>query len=354
MQTFRKTPYLIIGGGLTGLSLHYLLQKQGIESTIVEARSRLGGRIYTIQYPNSPPMEMGATWIMEPHKQLIQFLKSLNIELFDQNYGELAILEQNRFLSAQKIHLPPNREKIYRIKGGTATLIQRLAKSLNPTNLLLDEKVKSISLEKNKLVVHSDKSIFEAEKVISTLPPSLFDKQIEVFPRLGSDIRSIMENTHTWMAESIKISLSFSKPFWKSNTFQGTFFSHLGPVVELYDHSDADHRQFALMGFIHESFHTYSAEDRKQLVLKQLSNHFGTHLYNYTHYEELVWRKQSNTHSAYINYLSPHQNNGHGIFDLAYLDKKLLFAGAETSSISPGYMQGAVASAHKVFKALLS
>jgi monoamine oxidase len=35
---------VIIGAGLTGLTIAYLLKKQGIAATIIEARDRLGGR----------------------------------------------------------------------------------------------------------------------------------------------------------------------------------------------------------------------------------------------------------------------------------------------------------------------
>ena len=38
---------LIIGAGLTGLLLAYKLKQQGVSVIILEARERLGGRIYT-------------------------------------------------------------------------------------------------------------------------------------------------------------------------------------------------------------------------------------------------------------------------------------------------------------------
>ncbi|GEM_PF-7089624 len=42
-----QTEVLIIGGGLTGLTIAYLLQKENIAVKVVEARDRLGGRIKT-------------------------------------------------------------------------------------------------------------------------------------------------------------------------------------------------------------------------------------------------------------------------------------------------------------------
>lgn len=49
---------LIIGAGLTGLSLAYFLKLNQINVTIIEARSRLGGRILTEQSLGTPPIEL--------------------------------------------------------------------------------------------------------------------------------------------------------------------------------------------------------------------------------------------------------------------------------------------------------
>ena len=46
-MTTHNLPIAIIGGGLSGLYTAYLLQQQGIEATVYEARDRLGGRITT-------------------------------------------------------------------------------------------------------------------------------------------------------------------------------------------------------------------------------------------------------------------------------------------------------------------
>ena len=65
-----KAEVLIIGGGLTGLTLAYLLQEKGIHCNVVEARNRLGGRIFTESYESSQPLEMGATWLGKKHLYL--------------------------------------------------------------------------------------------------------------------------------------------------------------------------------------------------------------------------------------------------------------------------------------------
>ncbi|MBT8295924.1 MAG: FAD-dependent oxidoreductase, partial [Gramella sp.] len=66
-----KENFLIVGGGLSGLSLAYELSKKGIKATILEASSRLGGRIQTEKGEKETPLELGATWFGEMHTNLI-------------------------------------------------------------------------------------------------------------------------------------------------------------------------------------------------------------------------------------------------------------------------------------------
>ncbi|WP_286591479.1 NAD(P)-binding protein [Sphingobacterium sp. N143] len=58
---------LIIGGGLSGLTLAHLLFKRNIQATILEAAPRLGGRIHTQIGKLDTPLELGATWFSDMH-----------------------------------------------------------------------------------------------------------------------------------------------------------------------------------------------------------------------------------------------------------------------------------------------
>ncbi len=58
-----KKRIVVIGAGLAGLTAAKELQKQGHEVVVIEARERIGGRIWTsLKWPDMP-LDFGATWI---------------------------------------------------------------------------------------------------------------------------------------------------------------------------------------------------------------------------------------------------------------------------------------------------
>ena len=53
----------MIGGGLAGLSAAARLADAGLSVTVLEARDRLGGRVWTEMDPSGAPVDLGAEWI---------------------------------------------------------------------------------------------------------------------------------------------------------------------------------------------------------------------------------------------------------------------------------------------------
>ncbi len=339
------TDIVIIGGGLTGLALGYFLRNSGLSFQIVEARNRLGGRIHTLYNEEEPPIEMGATWLGKKHTFLVELSEELGIGIFEQILGDRAIYEPISTSPPQLVQLPPNTNPSYRIKGGTSTLIKTLASYVSAENIHLNEVVESIDLQKDGVTVKSNSHIYNAGKVVSTLPPNLFNHSISISPSLPVELTKILSTTHTWMGESIKVALTFDKPFWRDERLSGTIMSNVGPIPEMYDHSSVEDTKFALKGFLNGAYFSLSKSERLQLVLRQLGKYYGELVHNYTNYEEAVWSKESYTFTPYDSHILPHQHNGHAIYQQSFFDGKLFIAGSETASQFPGYMDGAVRSA---------
>lgn len=344
---------LIIGGGLTGLTLAYFLREKNIHVNIVEARARLGGRIYT-KYSDDASCEMGATWLGAKHTSLMRLLKELNIGIFEQVLGKHAIYEPISTSPHQLVTLPPNSDPSFRIKGGSFKLIDTLANTLQSDQIYTEQTITSIQKEAEQVTVKSATHQFKANVVVSTLPPYLLTKTIDIQPVLPEALRAVAEQTHTWMGESIKVGLAYKTPFWNTENTSGTIVSNVGPIPEMYDHSNEEKTTFALKGFLNGSYFSLTKSERLELVLRQLEKYYGKQARDFLSYEEAVWRNEPFTFSDYNSHVLPHQNNGHPIYQKAYLDGKLWIAGAETGSHSPGYMEGAVRSAEYVCEEIVN
>ncbi len=347
----------IIGAGLTGLLLAYRLEKADKKVVIVESRERIGGRIYTDYKDGLAPVEMGATWLFRQHSQLQALMQELNVNIFEQVIDRKVIYEADAKSPFYLATLPENQEPTYRVQGGSMLIIQALADKLVHTKIYLNSQVKTIIDNQSLLgLTIGDKSgeyKIEASSVVSTLPPNLLVKTISFQPQLSREFVAIARKTHTWMGESIKVALRYNRPFWRREGTAGTIFSNVGPVTEMYDHSDYKDEYYALMGFFNSSFQSLNKEQRKAMVLKQLEKYYGKVVYDRPEYVETVWSHETSTYQTYDSHVVPHQFQGHPIYQQSLYNGQLFLAGTETSSEHPGYMEGAIRSAEYVLRTLL-
>lgn len=347
-----KTDVLIIGAGLTGLTLAYLLRKLNIKVIILEANDTIGGRIKTKYKKNLAPIELGATWIIDQQVNALNLLNELKIPVFEQYYSNTAIYHPNKMQAAHLVQLPPSNSVSYRVTNGTFSIIKSLEEKLQKNTILSNQSVQSIKLLSDGLEAKTDDSTYHCQQIVSTLPPLLFSKRIEVKPTLSVDILEIMNKTHTWMNNSIRIGFTYKDPFWKAKKTSGTIYSSVGIIKEFYDHSNADNNLYALSGFVNEVFSKHTKDERKHLALKQLQSYYGNEALAFESYEECIWIDRKYTSTPSDRFLMPQANNGHHLFSNTYLDNRLFISGAETSSIFSGKMEGAITSANFVFQKL--
>jgi monoamine oxidase len=341
-----KPKITILGAGLSGLLIAYRLKKLGFNIQILEARERIGGRISTINLEDTL-VEMGATWFNQQHTHLRSLLAELNLTPFEQFMNGLAFYEPHSSSPPQWVKIPSDSPS-YRIQGGTSSLINALAEDLKGDELLLNQTVVSLNFESEKVRIKTNQQSFETDVVISTLPPALLVNNIEVKPSFDHQLVTIAKTTHTWMQDSIKVALVYPAPFWKNKNFSGTIFSNVGPITEFYDQSNLENTRFALCGFVNGDLAQLSKLERKEKILKHLTQIFGTDALNFLSYKEVVWAEETFTKSELQDDLEvyPHQNNGHPIYKQSFFNHQLYLAGTETSSSFPGYMEGAVVAAN--------
>ena len=81
---------IVVGSGISGLAAAKSLKSQGAIVTILEAKNRIGGRIYT-DHALGAPFEVGAGWIHGPSREnpIKQLANNIKAETFitdDSNY----------------------------------------------------------------------------------------------------------------------------------------------------------------------------------------------------------------------------------------------------------------------------
>jgi monoamine oxidase len=300
------------------------------------------------------PIEIGATWLGKKHTAVNALLKELKIEITEQYLGEQAIYEPLSTSPPQLVQLPPNDDPSYRIAGTSTALIDALVEQLPPANIRLQQAVQGIEKTSGGFLVNTQSEVLNAAVIVSTLPPRLLMQTIECSPAWPEALQRIANQTHTWMGESIKVGFSYPTPFWRANGLSGTLFSNVGPVGEMYDHSDDAQGFYALKGFLNGAYHSLTKAERGELVLQQLRKYYGEQADQYTTYEEGVWRQEPYTFTDYDQSLLPHQNNGHAIFRQPLFGGRFFIGGAETASEFPGYMDGAVRRGEEIARELIA
>ncbi|MCC5921569.1 MAG: FAD-dependent oxidoreductase [Cyclobacteriaceae bacterium] len=335
----------IIGGGLSGLTLSYFLKQRNIQSTILEASSRLGGRIQTIKGSLNTPLELGATWLTDSHHHLLGLMKELGLRKHPQFTQGKSFFQTTANELPQEFYVPAGQSASHRIVDGTQILIDSLAKELNTNDIKLSSKVTSITEEGNKLLIQtSDDNSYEADKVILCLPPQLVASSIQFSPELPPSLKELMTTVQTWMSGSIKFVLEYEQPFWREKGYSGMLYSHIGLIREMYDHTNVEKDKFGFTGFLDPQSTSLSQEVRREKVLSQISKIIGEEALMPTQYFDKVWKDEFVLGNNEIIQRA-HQSNGHPLLQQAYFNEKLLLAATETAAAFSGYMEGAIIAA---------
>lgn len=343
-----KERIVIVGGGLSGLTLAYLLFKKNIKANVLEASPGIGGRIKTVRGKLNTPLELGATWFSDMHPNLLGLIDELGLQKYPQFSKGKSLFQTKSFEPPQEFFVPEAESPSYRLVGGTQELIKTMAQRIAFENIRLNTKVVGIEEAENELLIKTAAGeLIYADKVVLCIPPQLAGSHIHFSPKLPGSISTILPSVQTWMAGAIKFVLEYEEPFWRKKGYSGMLFSHAGIVTEMHDHTNYEENKYGFTGFLNGGAASYTPEVRRELVLKQLGELLGEEAQKPVTYSDKVWSDEFVIGGNQI-VQRPHQNNGHPILHQSYLNGKIFFSGTETATEFAGYMEGAVISAHQV------
>src|SRR5882672_2217654 len=106
---------VIIGAGLAGLSAAYRLKKNKWKVTVLEARDRIGGRVFTHRFRENPKLycELGGEWVGHDHKSIRGLCDDFGIPLIPHRF-DYAFAESGKIVKTLRAGAWPFERKLNR------------------------------------------------------------------------------------------------------------------------------------------------------------------------------------------------------------------------------------------------
>ena len=258
MSEVSKTQIAIIGAGLAGLHAAYRLQAAGIDFVLIEARDRLGGRIFTVNETGEPDpdgFDLGPSWFWPNMQPAIgSLVEELGLPAFCQNSEGDVVFERMSREPPHRYRGGPQEPCSMRLVGGTGALAQALSATLPPDRVHMAVRVTRMSLADNAVALTLEGAgggtdTLRAEQVIAALPPRLLAANMTFTPALPEAVLARWRETPTWMAPHAKFFAIYDRPFWRDAGLSGTAQSMVGPMAEIHDATTASGKA-ALFGFV--------------------------------------------------------------------------------------------------------
>ena len=235
---------------------------------------------------------------------------------------------------------------------GAGSLVERLAAELKD-RVKLGSKVRRVVSDSTGVSVETLRARFSARCVILAIPPPLI-AGLEFEPRLPSQRWDVLQRSK--MGHVIKYNLVYESPFWRKRGLSGTIWSTTGRVQVCYD-TTPEGTEFGVLSALSvaqpaEDLRALPPEQRRDRVLKALAAHLGANALEPLEYHDMVWADEPFTGGGYSVTLPPGAFSlGPDVFSAAA--GRIHFAGTETATEYPGYMEGAVESGQRAAKEVL-
>ena len=341
---------VVVGAGIAGLSATSALTGAGLRVQCLEARDRVGGRLLSVAAEGGGRLDLGASWFWAGEHRVATLVQRLGLEVHAQHLAGDAVYDDPQ--GARRLQGNPVDVPAYRYSGGAQALSEALAAALPAGTVRLASPVVRVLQDPDHagVVVELDGDCLMAGHVVMAVPPALAVGSIDL-PDLDPDVRALAAQTPVWMGSTIKVVVEYGSAFWREAGLAGSGVSHLGPLRELHDLSGPDGAPAALFGFAPGAAGApaVQADD----VVVQLVRMFGLKAAYPRQVLVQDWRTRPWTSPPGVEHLGAHHLFGHPLLTRPALSGRLHWASTETSTQSPGHVEGALAAAERAVAAVL-
>ncbi|MDF1605860.1 FAD-dependent oxidoreductase [Nocardioides sp. YIM 152315] len=333
----------VIGAGISGLAVADHLTRAGAAVSVIEARGRVGGRLFGMK--DNTALDLGATWFWEGERRTQDLVDRLRVGSFPQHLrGDTVVEDLNGVIRhrGNLVDMPA-----HRYAGGATSLADGLARTLPAESLHLGHAVDAVTIDgtspKFDLEVSSSGRTWRARHVVLALPPALAVATIELPKLLPTQLCRTAAATPTWMAETVKVVAQYDEPFWRLEGLAGAGISRLGPLQEIHDMSGPDGEPAALFGFAHSS----RLDPEPQVaILEQLVRMFGERAGRPARLAIQDWSREPWTARRAAT-ASSDSMFGHPDLRRPAMAGRLHWSSTETAMTFPGHVEGALEAAER-------
>ncbi len=349
---------IVIGAGLSGLVATTLLLEQGRSVLLLEAGAGPGGRIRSLRDAVTGDVlgDLGPTWVWPPFQPVVvQWLQRLGLHTFAQFETGNAALDYGPSAPVRFQPLP-GQHGIARITGGPVALIDALVAMLPEGALHTGLPVTAVHVNETGAVVETSGRRFGAEQVVVAMPVRVAESSINWSPALPDALAHVMRATPTWMSTHAKALIVYPTAFWRENGLSGRIASQAGPLLEAHDISAENADPAALFGFVGWPPEMRVANKNRldAEIIAQLVRCFGEAAARPTHIHVEDWAaNQFICTPGDLAEPMNHPDVGPDILRQPHAHGRIVFAVAETSDVSPGLIEGALAAGMRAAQQVL-
>lgn len=206
---------LIVGAGAAGMSAAYLLSRQGVDCTILEAGSTHGGRIRRADDFVDFPIPLGGEWLHDEADVLADIVADDTVDIATELVGYEPDDEFGFYDGAQLTTGPLGDYTDLKFVG--ATWLDFFDTYVVPgiaDKMVFDTVVERIDHGGDQVVVTDAAGAeYTADYVVVTVPLTVLrDGDIEFAPELDEDRRAALDEADVW--GGMKVFLEFSERFY--------------------------------------------------------------------------------------------------------------------------------------------